>query len=344
MRIGIMSFAHLHAEAYIENLRAIPEVEMIGIADEDVDRGRLYAEQFDAHLFPDYAAMLATKPDAVLVCSENTRHRPLVEMAAAAGVHVLCEKPLATTAEDARAMIAACEKAGVMLMTAFPMRFSAPLQQLKAQIDQGNLGKIYCLNTVNQGQIPLDYRPWFVDPELSGGGALIDHIVHLADVMRWSFGCEVTSVYAQANQIMYPEEVATNAAGLSIVYAEEVAVETAGLAMLTFENGIFATIDCSWTKPLNYPTWGGLSLEMISERGLTIVDAFKQNLNVFTENPIGHSWAYWGSDANQAMIEEFVAAIKENREPAVTARDGQIGLDITLAAYESVRTGQPVSL
>lgn len=172
MRIGIMSFAHLHAEAYIENLRAIPEVEMIGIADEDVDRGRLYAEQFDAHLFPDYAAMLATKPDAVLVCSENTRHRPLVEMAAAAGVHVLCEKPLATTAEDARAMIAACEKAGVMLMTAFPMRFSAPLQQLKAQIDQGNLGKIYCLNTVNQGQIPLDYRPWFVDPELSGGGGI----------------------------------------------------------------------------------------------------------------------------------------------------------------------------
>ena len=206
------------------------------------------------------------------------------------------------------------------------------------------MGKIYCLNTINQGQIPLDYRRWFVIPELSGGGALIDHIVHLADVMRWYFGCEVSSVYAQANQIMYPEEVATDAGGLEIVYAEKVEVETAGVAMLTFENGVFATIDCSWNKPLNYPTWGGLSFEVISERGLTTVDAFKQNLNIFTENPVGNNWAYWGSDANQAMIEEFVQAIRENREPAVTAQDGQIGLEITLAAYESVRTGMPVTL
>jgi predicted dehydrogenase len=344
MKIGILSFAHLHAEAYIGNLRAIPGVEMIGIADEDMVRGRKYAHEFDAHLFPSYEALLATKPDAVLVCSENTRHRPLVEMAAAAGVHVLCEKPLATTAEDAESMINACKQAGVLLMTAFPMRFSAPLQALKKQMDQGNLGEVYCLSTINQGQIPLDYRPWFVDPELSGGGALIDHIVHLADVMRWCFGSEVSSVYAQANQIMYPGEVVTEAAGLSIVYADKVAVETAGLVMLTFENGVFATIDCSWNKPLNYPTWGGLSLEIISDKGLITVDAFKQNLNVFTENPVGNNWAYWGSDANQAMIEEFVSAIKEKRQPATTAQDGQIGLDITLAAYESVRTGLPINL
>lgn len=344
MRIGIMSFAHLHAEAYIGNLRAIPGVEMIGIADEDMERGHKYAHMFGTYLFPSYEAMLATKPDAVLVCSENTRHRPLVEMAAAAGVHVLCEKPLATTAEDAQAMIQVCEEAGVTLMTAFPMRFSAPLQELKIQIEEGNLGQIYCLSTINQGQIPLDYRRWFVVPELSGGGALIDHIVHLTDVMRWYFDCEVTSVYAQANQIMYPEEVTTDAGGLEIVYADKVEVETAGLVMLTFENGVFATIDCSWNKPLNYPTWGGLSLEIISDHGLTMVDAFKQNLNIFTENPVGNNWAYWGSDANQAMIEEFVAAIKEGRAPAVTAQDGQIGLNITLAAYESVRTGMPVTL
>lgn len=343
MKIGIMSFAHLHAEAYIGNLRSIPGVEMIGLADEDTNRGRKYAHEFSAELYPTYESLLADA-DAVLVCSENTRHRPLVELAASFGVHVLCEKPLATTAEDAEAMIDACDKAGVMLMTAFPMRFSAPLQQLKAQLDAGALGKVYCLCSVNQGQIPLDYRRWFVMPELSGGGALIDHIVHLADVMRWYFGCEVTSVYAQANQIMYPGEVVTDAAGLEIVYSDKVEVETAGLAMLTFENGVFATIDCSWNKPLNYPTWGGLSLEMITDRGLVTADAFRQNLNVFTEKPVGNNWAYWGSDANQAMIEEFVHAIREKREPAVTAHDGKIGLDITLAAYESVRTGMPVNL
>lgn len=327
IKIGIMSFAHLHAEAYIGNLRANPLVEMIGIADEDRARGEKYAAQFDAHLFPNYAALLAAKPDAVVVCSENSRHRPLVEMAAAAGVHVLCEKPLATTAEDARAMLTACRKAGVILMTAFPMRFSAPLQQLKEGLDRGELGKIFCLNTTNQGQMPINHRPWFVDPELAGGGALIDHIVHLADVFRWYFDSPVTSVYAQANRIMYRDTVE---------------VETAGLVMLTFENGIFASIDCSWNKPLNYPTWGGLTLEIVSERGLTIVDSFSQNLHIFQSEPATHRWAYWGADANQALIDEFVHAIRDARQPAVTGEDGYAALAVTLAAYQSVKTGQPV--
>ena len=343
MKIGIMSFAHLHAEAYINNLRAIPGVEMIGIADEDLERGQKYAEQFNAYLYPSYEALLI-HADAVLVCSENTRHRPLVEMAAEAGVHVLCEKPLATTAEDARAMIEACNQAGVLLMTAFPMRFSSPLQQIKNQIDAGALGKIYCVSSVNQGRIPVDYRSWFVMPELSGGGALIDHIVHLADVMRWYFDCEVKSVYAQANNLMYPNEVVNDSRGIEIVYADEVNVETAGLVMLTFENGVFVTIDCSWSRPLNYPTWGGLSFEMITENGLVTADAFSQNLHVYSEKPMAHNLTYWGADANQAMIEEFVNAIRENRQPAVTAHDGKLGLDITLAAYESVKTGQPVAL
>ncbi len=343
MKIGIMSFAHLHAEAYIGNLRAIPGVEMIGIADEQLKRGKQFSKQFDARLYSSYEELLL-EADAVLVCSENSRHRPLVEMAAAAGVHVLCEKPLATTAEDAEAMLAACKAAGVVLMTAFPMRFSAPLQQLKSELDSGSFGKPYCVSSVNQGRIPVDYRSWFVDPELAGGGALIDHVVHLADVMRWYFECEVTSVYAQANNLMYPDGVANDSRGIEIVYADEVAVETVGLVMLTFENGVFATIDCSWSKPLNYHTWGGLSFEMITEKGLITADAFSQNLSVHTEKPMGHNLAFWGSDANQAMIEEFVDSIRMNREPAVTALDGKIGLDITLAAYESVRTGMPVQL
>ena len=153
-------------------------------------------------------------------------------------------------------MIEKCRQAGVILMTAFPMRFSAPIQQVKAQLDSGALGPVYCLNTTNQGQMPIHHRPWFVDKDLAGGGALMDHIVHLADVMRWQFNSEVSSVYAQANRIMY---------------ADEVEVETAGLVMLTFENGLFATIDCSWNKPEHYPTWGGLTMELISKQGLTTI-------------------------------------------------------------------------
>ncbi|MEW5959010.1 MAG: Gfo/Idh/MocA family oxidoreductase [Chloroflexota bacterium] len=329
MKIGIMSFAHLHAEAYIHNLRAIAGVEMIGLADEDAARGRHFAGLFGARFFPDYEALLAEQPDGVLVCSENAGHRRLVELAARAGVHVLCEKPLATTLADARALLDACRSAGVILMTAFPMRFSAPLLEVKGQLDEGGLGKIYACNTTNQGQLPMKHRGWFVDKELAGGGAVMDHIVHLADVLRWYLRSEVVEVYAQTNHILH---------------ANAVEVETGGLVMLTFAGGVFASIDCSWSKPLNYPTWGGLTMELISERGLITVDAFSQNLNIYNQRDLTHSWTYWGSDANQAMIEEFVAAIQEQRPACVTGEDGYQALEIALAAYASAESGQPVKL
>ena len=331
MKIGIMSFAHLHAEAYIHNLRAVPGVEMIGIADENQARGQHFAGMFDARLYPSYEAMLAERPDGVVVCSENANHRPLVEMAARAGAHVLSEKPLATTLEDAQAMVDVCQEAGVILMTAFPMRFSAPLLEVKAKLDEGSLGQIYGCNTTNQGQMPIKHRRWFVDKQLAGGGAVMDHTVHLADVLRWYLNSEVVEVYAQTNHTQS-------------VHVDTVDVETGGLIMLTFDNGTFASIDCSWSKPLNYPTWGGLTMELISERGLTVIDGFSQNLNIYNQRDESHYWTYWGSDANQGMINEFVAAIREPRSPTVTGEDGYKALEIALAVYASAESGQPVKL
>jgi predicted dehydrogenase len=324
-----MSFAHHHAEAYIHNLRLLEGVELIGIADDDLERGRSYAKANNTHLYPDYQALLDDMPDGVIICSENVHHRPLVEMAAAAGAHVMCEKPLATTLEDGQAIIEACRQAGVILMTAFPMRFSAPLVQVKAQLDEGALGKVYCFNSTNQGRMPIHERRWFVDKELAGGGSVMDHTVHLADVLRWYLDSEVTEVYAVANHILH---------------GDMVEVETGGLIMLTFADGTFASIDCSWSKPFNYPTWGGLTMELISERGLTVVDAFSQNLSVYQEEPAAHTWAYWGSDADRGMVQEFVDAIREKRLPKVSGEDGYKALEITLAAYKSAASGQAVSL
>jgi predicted dehydrogenase len=329
MKIGIMSFAHLHAEAYIQNLHAIDGVEVLGIADEDAERGSRFAGLFQTRYYDSYEQLLDDQPDGVIVCSENSKHRPLVEMAATRGVHVLCEKPLATTLDDAQAILNACSNAGVILMMAFPMRFSAPIVEFKQQLDSGALGLVYCMNTTNQGRMPVHERSWFVDPVLAGGGAIMDHTVHLADIMRWCMNSEVVEVYAQANRILY---------------ADMVEVETAGLLMLTFQNGVFASVDCSWNKPFNYPTWGGLTMEIISERGLTTIDAFSQNLNQFRQDPPNNLWAYWGSDANKAMIEEFIAAIEEQRQPMVTGEDGYRALEITLAAYQSVAAKQPFSL
>lgn len=334
MRLAIMSFAHLHAEGYIHNLRALSNVEMIGFADEDADRGRHFSELYGTRWFESYEMLLAEKPDGVIICSENANHRYLTEMAAEAGAHILSEKPLATTLEDARAMIDVCKLAGVQLMTAFPMRFSAPVIEIKKLIVSGQLGRIFGCNTTNQGQLPRLHsaypRDWFGDKTLSGGGAAADHTVHVADLLRWFLGCEVVEVYAELNHIFYGDE--------------KLNVETGGLVMLTFENGTIATIDCSWSKPPHYPTWGGLTMELVGENGLAVVDPFKQVMPVYAQGAARPYWAYWGSDANQGLIDEFVTAIHENRPPAITGDDGFKAVEIVQAVYQSAESGQPVKL
>jgi len=329
MKIGIMSFAHLHAEAYIQNLRAVPGVEFIGFADEDAQRGQYFAQLFSAPYYPAYEALLEKKPDAVVICSENSRHLPLVRMAAEAGAHILCEKPLATTVRDAEAIVNICHKAGVLLMTAFPVRFSPPVIEVKQRLEHGELGRIYCFNASNQGELPKKHREWFVNKELAGGGAIMDHTVHLVDIMRWYLGSEVVEVYAVANRIFH---------------ANDVEVETGGLVMVTFADGTFASIDCSWSRPPYWPSWGGLSFEVVTERGAVLVDAFKQNLTVYSHALQRPYWAFWGSDINQAMINEFVQAIHEQREPRVTGEDGLQAVRVVEAAYRSLETGQPVKI
>ena len=329
IKIGVLSLAHQHGEAYISNLRLMEGVELVGVADDDPMRGQTVAAHNRAKYFHTYEDLLEAKPDGVIVCTENNRHRSLVEMAASLGIHVLCEKPIATTLEDARAIVEACEKAGVLLMTAFPMRFSAPLLEIKARLDNGDFGDVYCFNATNQGELPTKHRAWFIDPQLAGGGAIMDHTVHLVDIMRWFTGAEVKTVYARSNRIFH---------------ADEVQVETGALEMLTFDNDVFATIDASWSRPQYWPTWGGLTFEMVAQRGAVLVDAFRQNLNVYRQEWERSNWAYWGSDMNHAMVSDFASAIRENRQPRVTGVDGLRAVEATLAAYESDRTGKTVEV
>ena len=329
MKIGILSFAHHHGEAYIQNLRTIPQVELLGVADEDRVRGKQIARENEVHFFQTFENLLDASPDGVIICTENNKHRQLVEMAAQAGVHILCEKPIATTIEDARAIVDACDRAGVLLMTAFPMRFSTPLMEVKNRLDAGDFGEVYCFNSTNQGELPRVHREWFVDKTLAGGGAVMDHTVHLVDIMRWYLGKEVSEVYAQTNQI---------------IHADQVDVETGGLEMITFENGTFATIDSSWSRPFYWPSWGGLAFELITERGAILVDAFRQNLTVYSHAWQRAGWAFWGSDANQAMVNEFITAIQEQRQPCVNGYDGFKAVEVVVAAYTSAERGQPVSL
>jgi len=330
MRLAIMSFAHLHAEVYINNLRNAPNVEFVGFSDLDADRGKHFADQFDAQWFDSHEALLKEGLDGVVVCSENARHRELVELAANAGVHVLCEKPIEVTLEDAIAMRDVCEANNVKFMTAFPVRFAETPQQTKATLASGDLGRVYAINGINHSEIPLEHRAWFSQKALAGGGAVMDHTVHLVDAYRWFFDTEITEVYAEVDNLFYPNQVD---------------VDTAGIVTLKLDNGIFATVDCSWSRPTFYSRWGHLKMDIVGENGFMTIDNLAEYMTIYSKHlPRNPAWNNYGIDSNQRMINEFVASIRENREPSVTWRDGYEALRVALACYESAEAGQPVQI
>ena len=214
LRVGIMSFAHVHADGYVQLLQTMPDLEFVGFSDADVARGEQAAKTYGAKHFSSHESLLEQKLDAVIVCCENVGRRKLVEMAARAGSHILCEKPIEATLEDALAMGQACSKAGVNFMTAFPMRFDPSVRVLRERIQNGDLGSIYAANGINHSQIPRRQRAWFAQKALAGGGAVMDHCVHLTDLYRWLFETEVLEVHAVVGNPFYPNEIDVDSAGL----------------------------------------------------------------------------------------------------------------------------------
>jgi predicted dehydrogenase len=336
MKIAVLSFAHLHAMAYLHALSQRDDIELVATDPDHVNRapgesgGPDIAGMFGVRYLDSYDEVWDWGPDAVIICSENSLHRPLAEQAAAHGAHVLSEKPLATSVEDARAMVEACDKAGVTLMIAHPVRYSTAFLELKDSYDAGVFGTVKSVLGTNNGRLPMNVRKWFVDRELAGGGSITDHTVHVADLLDSLFGgVEAKTVYAVSNKIMH---------------SDEVEVETGGLVSIEYANGVIASIDCSWSKPDSYPTWGGLTLQLIGKKGIADMDAFNARVDGHSETVKNGLWFPYGVDADQAMINEFVDAVAGGRTPAPDGRSGLRTVSIVQAAYESVRTGQAVSL
>lgn len=324
MKIGIMSFAHSHALDYVSALAERQDVSLLASDPDHASRapeagGSSLAQQLGVDYVDSYDELFAWNPDAVIVCSENVKHRDDVVRAAAAGAHVLCEKPMTTSVADAEAMIQACSSAGVNLMVAFPVRFSPEFRTLHELVRNGDLGRVYALDGANNGKVPGD-RAWFTQPSLSGGGALTDHLVHILDMVDALFdGQPATRVYAATSRVLHPESP----------------VETAGLVSVSYDNGLSIVIDCSWSKPPHFPTWGGLAVRVASESGLVKMDAFAHRLDGFSEKERAPIWRAYGTDANSLMLSEFIDAIREGR---VAQPDGQVGLrtvKVVAAAYQS---------
>lgn len=335
MKVGLLSFAHVHATGYATLLRGMPGVELL-TSDPDASsapagevRGAALAEQLGVRHADSYRELFEWGPDAVIVASENARHRPLVELAAKHGVDVLCEKPLATTAADAEAMVAACRGAGVRLGVAYPVRFSPGYAALRETVRGGGAGRVLTVAGANNGRLPADSRAWFTDPELAGGGALMDHTVHIADLLDDLFGeARAEEVYAQTNNLMYD--------------ADGVPVETAGLVTVRYDNGAVATVDASWSHPDHHHTWGGLELQLVGERATLEMDAFVQSVSGFDDRRQRGVLLPWGTNLDAAMVRAFLYGADPD---AVQVADGEAGLRslrIALAAYESALSGRPV--
>lgn len=331
LRIAVLSFAHTHALSYVHALKQMPGVELIAAdpdgstAPDDAPRGAALAAELGVAYVETYDEAFSWKPDAVVIAAENSRHRGLVERAAAAGVHVLCEKPLATTVEDAIAMREACERAGVILMVAYPVRFSPVVRDAIAELRSGRLGRILGVTGINNGKLPQD-RAWFTDPALAGGGALVDHVVHCADLLDELLGERAQSVRAVSNSILHAQQ--------------ELAVETGGLVTIQYPSGVVATIDCSWSWPLSSATWGGVTLQVVAERGTVTVSPFAKG--VAGHDAHGETWNPVGADLDALLLEEFVRALREKRQPQPDAGVGIRTVEIVKAAQASAARGGDV--
>lgn len=338
VKIGLVSFAHVHAASYAALLRDWPGVELLctdpvdGEVPKDEVRGRALAGELDVPYCDTYQDLLDWEPDAVIVCTENANHLEPVLRAAAAGCHVLCEKPLATTVQDAEAMVEACQKAGTFLMVAYPVRFSPQFARLQEAVRSGALGSLMTAVGANNGKIPVGDRAWFTQPALSGGGALVDHVVHVADLLDALLaGTKAERVSATTNQILHADK-------------PQVQAETGGIVTLNYPGGFTAAIDCSWSQPDNAPTWGGLSLRVFGSKGSACIAPFAMRVDGFSDSAPGPIWLPVGENLDQVMLAAFIEGVRGGTAPQPDGSVGVRTLKIVDAARKSALTGAAISV
>ena len=317
LRVGLVSVAHGHVGSYAHNLSKHPRTSISGVWDDDSERGNSFADERGLKFFENLEDLL-TECDAVTICSENNKHVEHVERTAQAKKHILCEKPVVARYEDFKRIREAVQISDIKFMTAFPCRFSPAWQALKSRIKSGEIGTIRAINATNRGTCPWS---WFVDPTLRGGGAMIDHVVHVADLLRDLLQEEPSSVYAQIGNNMYGQEW-----------------DDTAMVSLEYHSGVFATLDSSWSRPPSFKTWGDVTMKIVGDKGVLNLDMFGQGLEHYrNEGKLSHVLQAYGSDLDGGMVEAFIRAVLDDEPIPVTLEDGLAAASVSLRAYESTR-------
>jgi predicted dehydrogenase len=333
--VAILGTAHTtHAWSYARALTGSELTTLVGVHDADPSLAQWIRQDFDAAFYPDAVALLhRPEVDAVVVCSPTVAHRRHVELAASLGKHVLCEKPTATTVDDAQAIIDACERAGVVLEVAFVSRFHPMVSRARDAVRSGRLGDVIGMVGGNRGRPPLPptYPRWITSKEEAGGGALIDHSVHVTDVMRHVSGLEATRVSAEAGMLLWDS-----------------GVDDVALLQLQFDGGAVASVDPSWSVPADNPWDYDFFLRLVGTEGSLDIRDSADSLNVVSTraDQRGLRLVSFAEDVDLSMIEAFARSVRagEALDPCATGTDGLRALEIALAGYESAASHRPVSL
>lgn len=339
IRIGVIGCGSIAQNRHLPEYETNPDAIIAAVCDIVPERAEAAAEKYGAAAYTDFEAMLKEADiDAVSVCTPNVHHAPMSIAALKAGKHVLCEKPMAVSAEEAEAMIKAAEASGRKLMIAHNQRFVPSHQKAREMIETGELGRIYSFRTSFGHGGPEVWSAdgadsWFFKKDQAFIGAMGDLGVHKSDLLRYLLGEEFTEA----------------AAFIETTAKDKADVDDTAAVILKTESKIIGTLAASWSyrakednSTVLYGEKAILRLEDDPEHSLIIhyTDGrtVKQQLGAIQTNETD------GQNADSGVISRFLECIIQDKEPAVSGEEGLKSLKVILAALESSRTKQVIRI
>lgn len=346
LRVGIVGCGNI-SRNHIEAFNAIDGAELVTVCDVDLSRAQATAEQWGIEFAENSVAdLLSHDLDIVSICTPHPTHEAVVMEVAAAGVNVLCEKPISIDVASAERMSNACADAGVKFGVLFQRRFWPAARALRAVIDDGTLGQ----PTMGQVSVLLHREPEYYSADAwrgtwdnDGGGVLMTQAIHYIDLLQWYMG-EIAEVYGVIN---------------TYKHGENIEVEDSASAVLKFANGGIATLMASTAANpalgvqirITGSTGATAELSEFPEGsdGRLTIQAVGETVTASLAHPNTVTPNVELSTINGALIphhreqiREFVDAVRNDHAPAVTGEDATNALRILLAIYKSARTGEPV--
>lgn len=326
---GLIGASTIAGQHMVRAIRAQSGHDVVAIASRSAARAAAFAQEHAIAAAHDSVDALLADPTVhcVYISSTNEQHRAQALAAAAAGKHVLCEKPLALSLADAQAMVAACHAAGVVLGTNHHLRNAATHRKLRELVQDGAIGRPLFARVFHAVKLPAELQGWRIDSPQAGGGVILDIAVHDADTLRFILGAE-------------PVE----AVGLtqSTALAQQ-GLEDGVMAVLRFDNGVLAQLHDAFTVQ-----HAGTGIEIHGERGSLI------GRDVMTQRPVGEvllrtaegesSVPVTHEDLYVRSVAAFCAAMRGEGPPAATGEDGVRSLAAALAIAEACRTGRVVRI